>query len=355
MTDNSSDDNFFSVEKFESMLKTNEVYFFDSEEFVDIINYYFELGKDNLANQAIKLGLTQHPSSFELKLLKAEQLINEDKIEEADLYLNELYHINPTHEQLFLLKATMFSKNLQFKKAIQMLRKALKYTDDEAEVLFLIGMEFMYQEEYDEAEKYFRLVLAIDSDDEQVLNNLIFCYEIQKQYGIAEDFLLKYIEENPYSDVAWFQLGKQYYAQKKYQDALKAYDYALVIEDTFVGAYIEKGKTFEKLKMYEDAIHNYTITLKLEDPSAYIYYKIGKCNDRINSSENAIYFYKKAVHEDPQFEKCWLALIKLFIKKNHFQDALFVVENAIEINEHNTAFKKNKEKILQRLNKDISL
>lgn len=355
MTDNSSDDYYNSLDKFESMLKTNEVYFYDSEEFIYIINHYFESGKDNLANQAIKLGLTQHPSSFELKLLKAEHLINEDKTDEANLLLNELYHIEPTHEQLFLLKATMYSKNLQFKKAIQMLRKALKFTDDEAEVLFLIGMEFMYQEEYDEAEKYFRLVLEIDAEDDQVLNNLIFCYDIQKRHGIAEDFLLQYIEHNPYSEVAWFQLGKQYYAQKKYQEAIKAFDYAIVIEDTFVGAYIEKGKTFEKLKKYDDAIYNYTLTLKLEDPSAFIYYKIGKCNERINESEKAIIFHRKAIHEDPLFEKSWLALIKLFIKKNQFQDALFVVENAIEIDEHNAVFKKNKEKILEQLNKDISL
>lgn len=355
MTDYTSDEHFISIEKFESMLKTNEVYFFDSEEFVGIINHYFESGKDNLAYQAIKLGLTQHPGSFDLKLLKAEHLINEDKTDEANLLLNELYHLEPTHEQLFLLKATMFSKNLQFKKAVQMLRIALKYTDDEAEILFLIGMEFMYQEEYDEAEKYFRAVLAIDSDDNQVLNNLIFCYEIQEQHGIAEEFLLEYIEQNPYSEVAWFQLGKQYYAQKKYKDALKAFDYALVIDDAFVGAYIEKGKTFEKLRKHEDAIHNYTITLKLEDPSSYIYYKIAKCYERIHLFDKAVIFHKKAIHEEPQFEKSWLALIKLFIKMNQFQDALFVVENAIEIDEHNSVFKKNKEKILQQLNKDISL
>jgi tetratricopeptide (TPR) repeat protein len=213
----------------------------------------------------------------------------------------------------------------------------------------------MYQEEYNEAEKYFRLVLEIDSDDDQVLNNLIFCYDIQEQHLIAEKFLLQYIEQNPYSDVAWFQLGKQYYAQKKYREAIKSYDYALVIEDSFVGAYIEKGKTFEKLRKYEDAIFNYTITLKLEDPSSYIYYKIGKCYERIHEFEKAVIFHRKAIHEDPQFEKSWIALIKLFIKKNQFQEALFVVENAIEIDEHNAVFKKNKEKILQQLNKDISL
>ena len=355
MTNNSSDDYLYSLNKFESMLKTNRVYFFDSEELEYIINYYFENGKDNLAFQAIKLGLTQHPNSFELKLLKARHLIYDDKIEEANLLLNKLYQIDPTHAEIFLLKSTIYSKNLEYKKAIQMLRIALKYTEDESHIMFLIGMEFIFLEEYDEAVKYFKLVLEIDFDDDHILDTLIFCFDIQENHQIAEEFLLQYIEKNPYSDVAWFHLGKQYYYQKKYQDALKAFDYALVIDDTFVGAYIEKGKILEKLKKYEEAIYNYTLTLNLEDPSAFIYYKIGKCNERLKDYEKAIIFHRKAIYEDPQFEKSWLALMNLFIKKNQYQEALFVVENAIEIDEYNIIFKKNKEKILQQLNKDISL
>ena len=33
-----------SVHKFESMLKTNDVYFFDAEDFEDIIHYYLNAG-----------------------------------------------------------------------------------------------------------------------------------------------------------------------------------------------------------------------------------------------------------------------------------------------------------------------
>ncbi len=39
------------------MLKTNNVLFFDSEEFENIIHHYLEKGKIALAKKAIKLGL----------------------------------------------------------------------------------------------------------------------------------------------------------------------------------------------------------------------------------------------------------------------------------------------------------
>lgn len=53
-----------SLSKFESMLKTNKVLFFDSEEFEDIILHYLDTGKVNLAKKALKLALEQHPRSI---------------------------------------------------------------------------------------------------------------------------------------------------------------------------------------------------------------------------------------------------------------------------------------------------
>ena len=60
--------------KFESMLKTDDIYFFDAEDFEDIIHFYLNHGKIALAKKAIKIGLLQHPDSIELKLLNVEVL-----------------------------------------------------------------------------------------------------------------------------------------------------------------------------------------------------------------------------------------------------------------------------------------
>ena len=59
------------------MLKTNNVFFFDSNEFEDIIDYYLDNGKIALAKKATKLGLEQHPTSTNLKLFQVEMFIFE--------------------------------------------------------------------------------------------------------------------------------------------------------------------------------------------------------------------------------------------------------------------------------------
>ena len=49
------------VAKFESMLKTDDVYFFDAEDFEDIIHHYLNNGKISLAKRQLKLDSNNIP------------------------------------------------------------------------------------------------------------------------------------------------------------------------------------------------------------------------------------------------------------------------------------------------------
>ena len=99
-----------SLSKFESMLKTNKVLFFDSEEFEEIILHYIDSGKTSLAKKALKLALEQHPKSTGLKLVQVEMLVYEDQLDLADKMLNELYAIEPNNEEIYIQKANICSK-----------------------------------------------------------------------------------------------------------------------------------------------------------------------------------------------------------------------------------------------------
>lgn len=102
-----------SLSKFESMMKTNKILFFDSEEFEDIILHYLDMGKNNLAKKALKLGLDQHPKSTGLKLVQVEILVYEDRLDAAEKLLNELHAIEPNNEEVYIQKASIFSKKKQ--------------------------------------------------------------------------------------------------------------------------------------------------------------------------------------------------------------------------------------------------
>lgn len=341
--------NNFSLTRFESMLKTNSVFFFDSEEFEEIVHHYLHIGKLALAKKATKLGLEQHPTSISLKLFQVEMYILENQLEIADDLLNQLYVLDQNNEEIYIQKANIFSRRDKHKEAIQLLEQALEITDDEADVLSLLGMEHLFMEDYENAKDFFMRCLEADEDDYSALYNIIYCFEYLEQYEEAIDFLNDYLNKNPYSEVAWHQVGKQYFELKKYKKALAAFDFAIISDDSFIGAYFEKGRVLEKLKRYQDAIESYSITLGLDDSTSYALLRIGKCYEKLGDSELALQFYLKCVEEDSLLDKGWIAITDYYIKRKQYQKALYYIDKAISIDSENSLFWKRYARLNNRL------
>ncbi len=333
-----ADDNDLPFSKFESMLKTNSVYFFDSAEFEEIILHYMNIGKMSLAKRALELGIKQHPTSVSLKLANVEVMLYEDKLEKAEQLLKELEEIEPLNDQVHLHKATLLSKKELHKEAIDALNIALLYTDDEVDVRSLIGMEYLYLEEFDTARLNFAKCLEVEFEDYSSLYNVIYCFDMQEQHHEAVDYLLEYINKDPYSEIAWHQLGRQYYIIENFEEALKAFDYSILIDEYFIGAYLEKAKTLEELGKYEKAIENYLITLDLDDGTAFSYLRIGKCYKKLGNKKEALKYFNQTVKEDPLLDKGWLALTDLYIKDKNYQKALYFINKAILIDEKNSVY-----------------
>ena len=339
----------FSLARFESMLKTNDVLFFDSNEFENIIHHYLENGKISLAKKAVKMGLAQHPGSVNLRLFKVEILVFEDKLELADGILNELKELESSNEEIYIQKAQIYSKRDMHAEAIKMLEAALEITLEDAEIFNLIGMEYLFLEDFENAKYSFMKCLEADDEDYSALYNVMYCFDFLDQKEEAIDYLNLYLDKNPYCEVAWHQVGKQYFDLKEYNKALAAFDFAIISDDRFVGAYLEKGKVLEKLKRYNEAIENYNITLELEDPTSFAYLRIGKCFEKLGCDDFALKNYKQTVHEDPLLDKGWIAITDFYIKKLNFQKALYYINKAINIDEENVLYWKRYAKINSRL------
>src|SRR5690554_6683647 len=212
----SDEHNNFSLARFESMLKTNSVLFFDSEEFEDIVHHYLENGKIALAKKATKLGLEQHPSSTNLKLFQIEMYIFENKLEQAEELLDVLYHLEQSNEEIYIQKANIYSRRDDHPEAIRLHEKALEITDDPVDVLSLIGMEYLFMEDFRHAKLYFMRCLEEDEDDFSALYNVIYCFNFLEEHEESIDFLNDFLNKNPYCEVAWLQVGKQYSKLKEY-------------------------------------------------------------------------------------------------------------------------------------------
>jgi len=338
-----------SILKFESMLKTDDVYFFDAEDFEEIIHHYLNQGKVSLGKKAIQIGLQQHPHSAELKLLKVEVLVFEDSFSEAEAILDALQEVDTSNEEIYIQRANILSKKDNHQDAINMLLEALQITDDSFDIYSLMGMEHLFLDHFEEAKTCFMKCVEYDESDYSSLYNVVYCFEFLEDYDGAIHYLNEYLERNPYCEVAWHQLGKMYCSKDMSAEALAAFDFAIISDDSFLGAYFEKGRVLEKLGKYNEAIECYETTISIDDPTSHAYLRIGKCHEKLGNDDLAKYYYYNTVHEDPLLDKGWVAITEYYFRTKEYKKALKYINKAINIDGENPMYWKKSAEIFDVL------
>ncbi|MFW5975108.1 MAG: tetratricopeptide repeat protein, partial [Bacteroidota bacterium] len=220
-------------QRFEQMLQKNDSYFYDVEDFENLIDYYISRSNKKLTEMAIREALEQHPNHNGFILKKAQYYISIDKYDEALTLLNQLEKIDPYNIEIFFIKGGLYSQLNKFNKAIEQYKKALN-EENAAEVYTNIAYEYENMGKYKKAIDYLKEALHSDPEDYGLLYELSFCYEItgEMQQGIR--FFKQFINENPFSKEAWYNIGMLYSAAGEYENAIEAYDYSLAIDETFL-------------------------------------------------------------------------------------------------------------------------
>jgi len=338
MNDNFQDFFSDSIIKFESMINSNKFLFFDSEEFESIIIYYLESGNSSMANKAIKMAIEQYPKNTSILLLKVEALIFENNIEEAKKIIDSLYEIDRNNSEIIIQKSRILSKRKKHSKSINLLKKISKNCEFYSDALVMIGKEYLFIDNFENAKEKFIEYIKNHQLDYAVLNNLLYCFDALGNTDNTINYLNDFLEENPYCEVAWHQLGKQYLKKELFKEALTAFDFAIISDDSFVGAYLEMGKVLEKLNKINQAIEQYEIVTKIDEPNPFALYRIACCHNKLGNIELAISYYNKTVEEDPIHDSAWMSLATSYYKQKDYLEAKNHLIKAIEIDSENIKY-----------------
>ena len=338
MNDNFQDFFSDSIIKFESMINSNKFLFFDSEEFESIIIYYLESGNSSMANKAIKMAIEQYPKNTSILLLKVEALIFENNIREAEKIIDSLYEIDRNNSEIIIQKSRILSKRKKHSKSINLLKKISKDCEFYSDALVMIGKEYLFIDNFENAKEKFKEYIKNHQLDYAVLNNLLYCFDALGNTDNTINYLNDFLEENPYCEVAWHQLGKQYLKKELFKEALTAFDFAIISDDSFVGAYLEMGKVLEKLNKINQAIEQYEIVTKIDEPNPFALYRIACCHNKLGNIELAISYYNKTVEEDPIHDSAWMSLATSYYKQKDYLEAKNHLIKAIEIDSENIKY-----------------
>lgn len=326
------------ISRFEDMLKLKEEWFFDVDEFEALSDYYYENGKIKKALKAVEIAIEQHPSSSTFIVRMAHYHTANNNLKQALKSLNDLEKVDPESYDLFMTKAAIFSKVGKHQKALHFYKAALKKATFPEDVWPMIAIEHQVMGNFEMALKYLKLTLDANSDDEIAIYNIALCFDLLNKGEEGINFFKKFTDRNPYNEVAWYHLAILSAKERLNEEALRAVDYAILIDEYFTAAYYEKARILERTFRYKEAAETYMESFEYEGPTGFSYYKIGLCYLNMDKPDKAESYLTKAIQEDPDLDEAYYELALLKDEQKASPEAIYFIEKALELDSENTDY-----------------
>ncbi len=245
-----------NITKFENSLTNNQKVYFDAEQFVEIIEFYLNNFIDDKAWTALEYALEIHPGNTDILLLKARLFLEEEKKDEAK---KVLYSISEVYKyEVKILKAELFlfdEKPEEAEKILQEISEDSEYQNPD--FYFDAATLFMDMAYSDYALPWIKKAYRLNQDDEEVMMKLAQCLYDNEKETEAEDLFNKLIDKDPYFINYWYNLGRMYFINEKYEKALEAFNFAEVINAEDEKTILMTAHTYAKLGNHGEAARYY--------------------------------------------------------------------------------------------------
>ncbi|MBE7169728.1 MAG: tetratricopeptide repeat protein [Williamsia sp.] len=307
--------------------------YFDEDAFERVIDYYDESEDIPRALEAADLAIEQYPYSSVLKLKKADLLIVTRHYYDALDYLQQAELLDSLNINLYILKTDVYLALDEQEKAVELLENALSLFngDEKIDLLFELADVYDDYERFDKVFDCLYLILQQDAVNEEALYKICFWADFTKRNEESIALHTSIINEHPYNELAWFNLGAAYQGLKLYEKAIDAYTYAITIDEKFDYAYRNMGDAYIRLRKYKDAIEVLKQVLELSHPEDVIYEAIGHCYDKLKNWGYARFYYRKASHLNPDDSKLYFKLACTYRNEQKWVKAIKQLESALQI------------------------
>src|ERR1044071_4316108 len=315
-------------------LKTGRSHkFLDEVAFEKIVEFYDEKEDLQKALEAAELGSEQYPFSSSLLIKKADILLSLRRYQDALRILEQAELFDGGDINLYILKTDVLLALDEQEKAVALLEKALDSFEGEEKIELLFELADVY-DDYEEFDKVFdclKLVLEQEPTNDEALYKICFWTDFTGRNEESIKLHQKIIDEHPYNELAWFNLGAAYQGLKLYEKAIDAYEYALVIDEKFDYAYRNIGDAYIRLRKYKEAIEALEKVLEVSKPEEVIYEAIGHCYDRLHNYAQARFHYRKASHLNPEDSKLLYKIACTYYNEGLWNNAARQLETALKI------------------------
>ncbi|MBL7699816.1 MAG: tetratricopeptide repeat protein [Chitinophagaceae bacterium] len=321
------------VKQFQNLRSGRANSFLEEDSFEKIVDYYDDLEDIPQALEAVEMGIGQYPYSATLNIKKADLLIATRRYHDALEVLNHAELLDSNDINLYILKTDVYLALDQQEKAVALLENALSLFDGQERIEMLFELADVY-DDYEEFDKIFdclKLILEQDPTNEEALYKICFWTDFTGRNEESIRLHQQIIEDYPYSELAWFNLGAAFQGLKLYEKSIDAYKYAVAIDEKFDYAFRNMGDAYIRLRKYKDAIEALERVLELSRPEDVIYEAIGHCYDRLKNYAQARFYYRKASHLNQEDSKLYFKIACTYMNEGQWNTATKQLQTALQI------------------------
>lgn len=322
------------IEEYENNTKFAQVQYFSIEDYLNIIDFYLDEGQLDKALEASGHGVDAYPYSTVFYYRQADTYIKLHQEEKAISTLNYALTLSPNAARGHLLKAEAYAYLEKYEEAFEVLEQ-LSRLDNNADVLaeiYLVeALIYENQEQYECMFISLKAALKEVPNHQDALERLALCIELTRNYEASVEIHEAILDKEPYCYFAWYNLGQAQAYLGNYDEAIDAYEYAIVCNEAFEPAYRDCAELCFELNALHKSLRWHHEILERFDPDAELFLKIGQIYQQLNNNNAARTYLTRAMHLDPMNDEVHYHIGTCFAKEKKWDSAINSYEKAINI------------------------
>lgn len=278
---------------YEAMKAENKQIYLDGDQLADIADYYATILKFGEAQQVITYGLQLHPGNTDLLVEQAYLYLDKQQLQKATEVAESITETYAT--EVKMLKAELLLNKGKLDDA----ESLLNTIEDQDNLDTIVDVVYLYTD-MGYAEKALPwLEKGIDQygGEEEFLAATADCYSTS--LDLLEEavvFYNKLIDKNPYNAYYWVGLAKTYFSLQEYGKAIDACDFAFAADSNYGEIHTVKAHCLLHLQREDEAIEEYYLAMECKDLSPEVYYTcIGLAYTNKEDWKQAYNSYEKAL------------------------------------------------------------
>lgn len=204
------------------------------------------------------------------------EAVQNNNAEEALEYLDKEISEHPDNGYAFMWVALVRNYNEEYGRALTAANNAVKKIPSKdkefkASAYSTRATVFLNLEDTVQAMKDYAQAIALTPEDDRLYNARAQVLYEQGKYDLADNDYKKMISLKEGDVMGYMGIGRNANAQKRYEDAIKQFDYVNKLEPSYSSAYSFRAESYIGLKKYNEAIDDVIKALGIDQDNKAFY------------------------------------------------------------------------------------